>query len=461
MKIYDIAVIGAGSAGLVAATTAHRRGLKTVMLEKNKIGGECTHSGCVPSKTLINAAKNYRSMNKATLLGLPAVRMNGRLDFSKVMAHVNEVIDGIYEHEKPEVFEKQGIDVIINPEGAKFLDAEHIKMGEEEIMARHAIICTGSSPRKLVVPGSEQIKFLNNENFWSMKELPKSILFVGGGVISAELGQALAVFGSEVTILEQRSRILGILDDDIAEVIIDQFSNDDIKMATGCALKSFEEEDNLIRITFEDDNGAEEIKSFEAVFVAVGRVPNIAGMDLGNAGVEYSEQGIVTDEYLQTSASNIYACGDVTSRFKFTHTASYQANICIDNILKIHSKKNDLSILPWGIFTEPEIGHVGLTESEARKRYGSTVSIFRVDAHIDRFITDDKVQGFIKVIFGENDKVLGAQAIGAHAGEWIQLITLVMKNDIPVQSMNDTIFIYPTYSEIIKKVFSRYLRSKA
>ena len=461
MKEYDIAVIGVGSAGLVAATTSHRLGLKTIMLEKNKIGGECTHSGCVPSKALINAAKTYRSMSKTTSLGLPEVRMNGELDFSKVMEHVDGIINSIYEHEKPEVFEKQGIDVIVNQEGAKFLDAEHITIGGEEIMAKHTIICTGSSPRMVVVPGSEQIDFLDNENFWSIGELPKSILFVGGGIISAELGQALAVFGSEVTILERNSRILKVLDEDIAEVIINQFKSDGITIATGCSLKSFGKKDNQIKVTFEDDHGVEKINYFEAIFMATGRVPNVEGMDLGKIGVEYSEQGIVTNEYLQSNVPNIFACGDVTTRFKLTHTASYQANVCVENIINKNSKKNDLSILPWGIFTEPEIAHVGIGENQAREKYNSSISIFKVDANIDRFITDSKVQGFIKVIFGANDEVLGAEAVGAHAGEWSQLITLVMKNDIPVSAMNDTFFSYPTYSEIIKKVFSRYLRTKS
>ena len=460
IKEYDIAVIGSGSAGLVAATTANRQGLKTIMLEKNKIGGECTHYGCVPSKALINAAKAYRSLSKMPLLGLPEIEMKGKLDFSKVMEHVDSIVNGIYDHEKPEVFERQGIDVIVDRAGAKFLDDRHIVMGEEQIMAKNAIICTGSSPRQIDVAGIAQIDFLHNENFWSLRKLPQSILFIGGGVISAEIGQALAVFGSEVTILERSGRILKVLDDDIAEVIINQFHKDGITLATGCQLKLFEKENDQIKVTFEESNGTEKIEYFEAVFVAAGRIPNIHGMELRKAGIDYSENGIVINDFLQTSAPNIYACGDVSTRFKFTHTASYQANICVHNILNMNSQKNDLSILPWGIFTEPEIGHVGLNEKQAREIHDSSISVFKVDANIDRFITDGKVQGFIKVIFSKNDKVLGAEAVGAHAGEWIQYITMVMKNDIPVSKMNDTIFSYPTYSEIIKKVFSRYLRSK-
>lgn len=460
MKEYDIAVIGAGSAGLVAATTAHRLGSKTIMLEKNKIGGECTHYGCVPSKALINAAKAYRALGKSSKLGLPKVDVEGRLDFSKVMEHVQEIIDGIYAYETPEVFEKQGIDVVVDKTGATFLDTEHIEIGGETIKVKNTIICTGSSPRQIDVPGIDEIELLDNENFWEIRELPKSILFVGGGVISAELGQALAILGSKVTILEHGPRILKVLDNDTADVIIDQLESDGVIMATNCNLKKFEKEGGQIKVTFDDKDGSVSVKTFKAVFIAAGRVPNSNGLGLDTIGVEHSAHGIVTNEFLQTNIPNIYACGDVTTRFKFTHTASYQANVCVENILKGNSKKNDLSILPWGIFTEPEMGHVGLTEAAARAQYGDAISIFKVDASIDRFITDGKVQGFIKVIFDDNDKVLGAEGIGAHAGEWIQLITLVMKNNIPAAAMNDTIFPYPTYSEIIKKVFSRYLRSK-
>jgi len=175
----------------------------------------------------------------------------------------------------------------------------------------------------------------------------------------------------------------------------------------------------------------------------------------------FTAKGITTNKYLQTSVPHIYSCGDVTTPFKFTHTASHQANICIENILKGNTRSNDLSVLPWAIFTEPEIGHVGLSEKVARKKYGdNNINVFKVDANIDRFITDRKAGGMLKVIFNSNDLVVGAEAVGAHAGEWIQLLTLVIKNKIPAQQMADTIFTYPSYSEIVKKAFSRYTRTK-
>jgi len=184
-------------------------------------------------------------------------------------------------------------------------------------------------------------------------------------------------------------------------------------------------------------------------------------MQLENAGIDYSSRGIMTNNFLQTTRSHIYACGDVTTRLKFTHTASHQANICIDNIIEGPIRENDLSTFPWAIFTEPEIGHVGLSEEEANEIYGpKNISVFKVDVAIDRFITDRKTGGMLKVIFNQEDLVVGAEAVGAHAGEWIQILTPIIKNEISAAIMAHTIFAYPSYSEIIKKAFTRYLRSK-
>ena len=455
MESYDLAVIGAGSAGLVAATTGHRLGLKTILIEKNKIGGECTHFGCVPSKALINSAKAFHALTKTTDLGLPKVTVEDQLDFSKVMQSVDDIVQGIYAHETPDVFEKMGIDVLVNQSGAQFLDATTIQVGDETITAKYTIICTGSSPRELVIPGSENIDFLHNENFWEIREQPTSIAFIGGGVISAEIGQSLARFGTEVTIVDRNQKILKVIDDEAQELICDIFEKENVKVIGGANPLRFEGK----RLILEQD-GKEVAIDAEKIFVAIGRAANTRGMQLENAGVEYSNRGIQTNDFLQTKATNIYACGDVTTPYKFTHTASHQANVCVHNILNGNSKINDLSILPWAIFTDPEIAHVGLSENDAREKYGNAIQIFKVDATIDRFITDRKTIGFLKVIFDENDLVIGANAIGPHAGEWLQMLTLAIKNKIPAEAMAETIFAYPTYSEIVKKAFTRFLRTK-
>ncbi len=452
---YDIVVIGAGSGGLVAATTAHRKGLRTALIEKNKIGGECTHYGCVPSKALINAAKAYHGLKKMDALGI-SVDLE-KPNFGKIMDKVDEIVQGIYAHETPEIFQNMGIDVYVDNSGAKFLDAHTISVGDQTIRSESFIICTGSTPRVPELEGIENVSVLHNENFWELRTAPEKIVFIGGGVISVEIGQALARLGCDVSIIERNERILKVTDEEIGAYLCQQIQSEGVHMLTNSSPIRFTDKNTLAY----SQKNEEQTISADHFFIAAGRLPNTKGMDLENAGVNYTERGILTNEFLQTAAPHIYACGDVTTPLKFTHTASHQANICVDNILENNSKLNDLSVLPWGIFTEPEIGHVGLTEKEAIEKYSEdNISIFKVDANIDRFLTDRKTGGMIKVIFNSDDQVVGAEAIGAHAGEWIQLLTLVIKNKIPAKDMADTIFAYPTYSEIVKKAFSRYMRTK-
>jgi len=455
MKQYDVIVIGAGSGGLVAATTAHRKGLKTAMIEKNKIGGECTHYGCVPSKALINAAKAFHSIGKMDTLGISVG--SATPDFGAVMQQVDDVVQEVYKHEVPEVFQSQGIDVYVDKSGARFTDAHTITIGNETLRSKHFVICTGSSPRILQLKGIERVSILHNENFWDLRENPGKVVFIGGGVVSIEIGQALARLGCEICIIDRNPRILKVTDEEIGGYLCEEIQKEGVQLITNAKVLEFVDKNSLLYSVA----GEEKTITANHFFIAAGRLPNTGEMDLEKAGVEYTSRGIVSNEYLQTSVAHIYTCGDVTTPLKFTHTASYQADICIHNIINGNSKKNDLSVVPWGIFTEPEIGHVGLSEREAEEKFGKTgYSVFKVDASIDRYITDRKTGGFLKVIFSSDDLVLGAQAVGANAGEWIQIFTTVIKNNIPAQQMAATIFSYPTYSEIVKKSFSRYVRTK-
>lgn len=461
MKKYDLAVIGAGSGGLVAALSANRHGLKVAMIEKQKIGGECTHAGCVPSKTLISSARLYHAMKQADIHGLPKLNSDYGFDFAHVMEHVNDVVQGVYQNEQPARFQDLGIDVYINETGAHFLNSHEIQIGKETIWAEYSVIATGSSPRMVPHEGRDMPQFLTNENFWDLRKLPRSIAFLGGGVISAEIGQSLARFGSEVTIIERFPRILHVLDEEVGFLATETLKREGIQILTDSEVFNCQPfEGGKVKLSV-NQNGEQREMLAEQIFVALGRTPNITGLGLENAGIAYSDHGIQTDQHLQTTAPNIYACGDVTSPAKFTHTASYQADICVENILSGNHMVNDLSIVPWAIFMEPEIGHVGITESQARKKY-DRVNVFRVGANsVDRFITESETEGFLKIVMDENDVILGADAIGGHAGEWIQFFTLAIKQKLPIQSLAELIFIYPTFSEIVKKGTARYLRSKA
>ncbi len=457
---YDLVVIGAGSGGLVAATTANRKGLKVALLEKNKIGGECTHSGCIPSKAFIYSAKMFgATKHLKENYGLEGFQIKGELNFSTVMERVENIVKSTYDKETPDIFEKEGIDVFVNESGAKFIDANTVQIGKHVINFTQAVICTGSSPRQIKLEGSSDVHFLNNENFWLLRELPESVIFIGGGIISAELGQALVRFGSKVTILDRNPEILKPVDPDARKIITEIFKKEGITIIRNAEPKKIKNEDKVSVVSYVQNNVEIEIAA-EKIFISVGRKPNVSGMELQNAGIVFSEKGIRTNSFLQTNVPHIFACGDVASEFKFTHAAAYQAEICIENILEINNKKSVVTPMPWVIFTDPEIAHVGLSETEALRIFGDNFSVFKVDAVMDRFVTDASTTGFLKVLFDSDNLVIGADAIGSHAGEWIQFLTVAIKNKITAESFADTIFAYPTYSEIVKKAFTRFLRSQ-
>jgi pyruvate/2-oxoglutarate dehydrogenase complex dihydrolipoamide dehydrogenase (E3) component len=460
MKRYDIAVIGAGSGGLKAASLAKQQGARVALLEKNKIGGECTHTGCIPSKTFIHSAKVFHAMRNAALLGLPQLDSDGVLDFAAVMEHVDSVVQDVYLHEWPFQPQDSGVDVIVHPSGAQFMNAHEIQIGGETLRAEHSIICTGSSPAQPPTAGARQLVFLDNESFWKIRELPRSIVFLGGGIIAAELGQSLARFGSQVTIIGRNPRFIKAADKDVSTLAAEILQREGVRIYTSAEVSYCETlDDGRTNICVNRPDGKTEVAA-EVIFAALGRVPNVSGLQLENAGVEYdTRRGIHTNPYLQTTAESIYACGDVTTEAKFTHTAGYQATVYVKNILQGNKIVNDLSVLPWAIFMDPEVAHVGLNEEQAREKMGA-VQVVRVDATLDRFVTENKIEGFLKVVLDEQDRVVGADAIGAHAGEWIQLIALAIKHNLSPQDFSNTIVAYPTHGDIARKAFNKLLDSK-
>ena len=309
MKKYDLAVIGAGSAGLVAATTAKRKGLKTIMIEKRKIGGECTHSGCVPSKAFLNAAKHWHTMQNSAKYGLPKYK-GAKPNFATIMRKVNAIIDSIYQHETPDIFQKQGIDTVIG--AASFIDANKINIeGHGKIYAKKTIVCTGSSPNLIPFKGSEKLRFLHNDNFWKLRKQPDHIVFIGGGVISLELGSAIAQLGSKVTIVEVAPRILGVVDEEVSAYMTEFLEKNGVNIITNANISEFTKTKKRHEMHLKVSRKKLVLKA-DQYFQAVGRRPNIKGLDLENAGIKYNRRGIETNRYLQTSAKNIYSCGDVT-----------------------------------------------------------------------------------------------------------------------------------------------------
>jgi len=462
-KRYDIVIIGAGGGGITAAFEAQRRGARVALLEKHKIGGECTHSGCVPSKALIDIAKNYHAIQQSQKRGLPAFDVVSGFDFAGAMEHVKSIVDGIYAHEQPKRFNDLGIDTYVNQSGAKFIDANTVEIGGEQLHGDNIIIATGSGPRLLPVDSDNPVDLLNNENFWDLRVQPESIAFLGGGVISAELGQALARFGTKVTIIDRNDRILASVDPDVAGYLSETLESMGIEIITQADAQICSKDADG-RICIDIEQGPKDSKtplklSVDQLFVSIGRVPNINGLDLEAAGIEYTRHGITVNDALVSSVPHIFAVGDVAARARFSHVANYQSELVVRNLLNNEKRLNDLSVLPWAIFTDPEIGHVGLTEAQAREKYQG-VQTFSVDAATDRFITDSKTGGFLKVVMDADNKILGGTGVGAYAGEWVQVLTLAIQQSLRAEDIANTIFAYPTYTEIVKKAFSRFLRTK-
>jgi pyruvate/2-oxoglutarate dehydrogenase complex dihydrolipoamide dehydrogenase (E3) component len=310
--------------------------------------------------------------------------------------------------------------------------------------------------------GPVRPQLLTSETFWELREQPDAMMFLGGGVIAAELGQVMVRLGTQVTIVDRNPRILKILDPEVAEIAIDVLKEDGVRLINNAYCTACGTGAEGINTVFVEQDGEEKtLETRGMLFASMGRVPNVEGLQLENAGVEYDERhGIQTNNFLQTTTPHIYACGDVATWAKFTHVASYQAEICIDNILEGNHRLNDLSVLPWAIYMEPEVAHVGMSEAQARETYDGVQTFKTPCGSVDRFITESETRGFLKVVMDGNDRILGADAIGAHAGEWIQFITLAMNNELPVTAFAKTIFVYPTFSEIAKKVFTRFLRTK-
>ncbi len=459
---YDLVIIGAGGGGITAAFEAHRHGAKVALLEKHKIGGECTHSGCVPSKALIDVAKHYHTIKTAAKHGLHSIDVQSGFEFKRAMEHVKSIVDGVYAHEEPKIFNDIGIDTYIADSGAKFIDDHTVQIGDQTVSGEHIIIATGSGPRLLPTDPDNPVQMLNNENFWALREQPESIAFLGGGVISAELGQSLARFGTKVKIIDRNPQILSAIDPDIGQYLINVFKDMGIEMITDAQANVCSRHSSG-KICIDIQQGAQGDKTesklmVDELFVAIGRVPNLGGLNLEAAGVEYTRHGVTVNEKMQTSTPHICALGDVASRAKFSHVANYQGELVVRNMLTGADRNVEIVPLPWGIFTDPEIGHVGMTEAQAREKFKG-VQTYQQAAATDRFITDTKQGGLLKVVFDSENRILGATGVGAHAGEWIQCLTVPVKHGMKAEDIADTIFAYPTYTEIVKKACSRFLRT--
>lgn len=457
---YDLGIIGGGAAGLTAAAGAAQFGAKTILIEKSaKLGGDCLHYGCIPSKTLIRIAGVYALLKRTTEFGLPQVQLPP-IDLEAVMNHVKIVIDKIQQHDSPERFCDLGAQVVFGK--ASFIDDHSVNLDGHTLSARSWIIATGSSPALPPVEGLAHTPYLTNETIFSQKKLPASLIVLGGGPIGLELAQAMGRLGSQVTIVEFMDQILGPEDPDIADILQQQLKEEGITIYTATKAVKAKYDDSLFHLTITDASGKGQNSTLtaEALLVAAGRKPNIDSLALDAAGVIFTPRGIPTDTRMKTNVSHIYACGDVNGLFPFTHVAGYEAGIALTNAILRLPRKADYSKTGWCTYTDPEIASIGYNEKRAKKE-GLKYRVWEEPyAENDRAQAEGKTKGKIKLLVSPGGKLLGCQIIGAHAGELIHEWVIAVSGGVKLSTIAGSVHIYPTLAEISKRVAGKIFAEK-
>jgi len=444
MSQRDLVIIGGGAGGLVVASVAGQLGLKVTLIEKeDKLGGDCLHYGCVPSKALIQAARVASLMRRGDTFGLPSVMPE--VDLGQVNDHVRSVIEHIQQHDDPERFRGYGCEVIFG--AAEFIDAHRVQVQDQQIRARRFVIATGSRPFVPPVEGLEEAGYLTNLDLFSLRTLPERLVVLGGGPIGLEMAQAFSRLGSQVTVVERLPHLLPQEDPEIADALQECLASEGINIHTSTSAERVSHEGE-IRSVFCSGNLRFDA---ERVLVAVGRKPNVEHLGLEAAGVEFTNKGITVDRRLRSSQKHIYACGDVCGPYPFTHMAEYQAGIVISNAIFRFPKKTDYRVIPWVTYTDPELARVGLTEQQARDQGIEPVVLRFPFSEIDRALTEVETCGMSKLVTYKG-KILGASILGPHAGELIHEIALAMQTGTKIADISATIHAYPTLAQIHRRV---------
>ncbi|MBK9350554.1 MAG: FAD-dependent oxidoreductase [Sulfuritalea sp.] len=472
----NVVVIGGGSAGLVTAYIAAAVKAKVTLIEKHKLGGDCLNTGCVPSKALIRSAKflshiaraeefGFRASTKLSASAVPGDTATHNFSFAEVMERVQRVVKTVEPHDSVERYTGLGVDVI---EGSARIvspwEVEFVRHNGAtgKLSTRSIVIAAGARPFVPPIPGIEEVGYLTSDNVWDLRELPKRLVVLGGGPIGCELTQSFARFGSRVTQVEMLPRLMIREDPEVSELVAARFREEGVDVLLNHKAMRFVV-DNGEKTLIAEHEGREVRIPFDAVLVAVGRVANLKGYGLEEIGVA-ATRTVDTNEFLQTTYPNIYACGDVAGPYQFTHTAAHQAWYAAVNALFDPFKKfrADYSVIPWATFTEPEVARVGLNETEAKEK-GIAYEVARYDIDdLDRAIADSEAHGFIKVLtVPGKDRILGVTIVGEHAGDLIAEYVLAMKHGIGLNKILGTIHIYPTLAEANKYVAGVWKKAHA
>lgn len=455
-KNYHLIVIGAGSGGLVAAAGAAGLGAKVALIERHKMGGDCLNTGCVPSKAIIRTAKFLYDARSVHRFGLSD--LNPEINLPQIMESVREVQKKLEPHDSVERFQKLGVDVYTG--SYRFVSPHEISDGKETLSAKRFVIATGASPFVPPIKGIQEIPILTSDNVWGLTEIPKRLVVLGGGPIGAELTQVFARLGSKVTVVEMLDSLLIREDAEVSQFIKERFAAEGIEVLTGhkaIEIKKSGESFELIAQEVEKERRI----PFDQILVAVGRAPNVNGLDFEKAGVKFSKKGVEVDDFLRTSAKHIYACGDVVGPYQFTHTADFQARLILRNALFPGKSRIEYRVIPWCTFTDPEVARVGLNEKEAKEKkipYDAYSYPFK---DLDRAVCDREENGFIKILTQKSsDQLLGVTLVGSHAGDLLHELAVALHQRIGLKKIASMIHIYPTLAEISKRIADTYQRTR-
>ncbi|RIK75238.1 MAG: FAD-containing oxidoreductase [Planctomycetota bacterium] len=452
---YHLVAIGGGTAGIISALAAAGLGGRAALVERGLLGGDCLNYGCVPSKALLRAARAAYDAAHGERLGLrgPAPTV----DFPAVMERMRRLRAEIGHHDSAARFRSLGVDVFLGE--ARFTAPDEIAVGDARLPFARCVIATGGRAAIPNVPGLAEVGYLTNETVFSLTELPRRLIVLGGGPIGCELAQAFRRFGSEVTIVQRNEHLLPKEDRDAAEVIANQLASEGVKLFLGWSPVRVATTPEGKSLTIARD--CEKTLVADAILVAAGRQPNVAGLDLEAAGVNYTAAGVEVDDFLRTSNPRVYAAGDVCSKYQFTHAADAMARACVRNSLFFGRQRLSRLVVPRTTYTDPEVAHVGLTATEAHER-GVAVDSYRQPlAGVDRAVLDGETAGSAVVHTRRGTgRIVGATIVAAHAGEMIGEITLMMARGIRLGKLADVIHCYPTQVEALRRIADQYQRTR-
>jgi len=459
MKKFDLVIIGGGVAGLVSASGAAQLGARVALVDRESLGGDCLKSGCVPTKRLIYSAKVASLMKRAGEFGLEGEPL--RVNFLKVMQGMRDIQAEIGKNDDPERFRKMGVDVMFGQ--GRFIDPHTFEVSGERLHGRKFIVATGSAPVMLPVQGSKESGALTNETALKLDRLPQAITILGAGPIGIEFAQVFSRLGSKVTIIEKMGQILPREDKELSDSLSEILVAEGIKIDVCTEIKEVRRSGEKKIISARCATGDKTYEADEVMF-AMGRAPNVDSLDLDAAGVEYDRRkGIKVDAALRTSRKHIYACGDVVGHYAFTHVAEYHAGIALSNALfPFVKRKVDYRVVPWTTFSDPELSRIGLSEEEAKEKYGSNnVHVYRFHfKDVDRAVIEGEGHGLIKLVCDKKSRLLGAHILGPYSGELIHEYALVMKENLPITRISRNIHVYPTVSQAVKRAADQYYKEK-